>query len=154
MLYMIRLWVLHYTLPKYVFLGNFVIYLYYAWVILSLCIHYICAFIDMFMHIILVSVLKFLCMLYNILIGCTSSWVFFLSLSYARVILPLNCRYMCVHINMLWMLYLSLMRYVCVIHKIYSLVVLHLGNLFMNIYCIVFVCHCCHPHWLEFTKMC
>ena len=33
-------------------------------------------FIDMFMHIIPMSTLKILCILYNVLIGCTLSWEF------------------------------------------------------------------------------
>ena len=36
----------------------------------------------------------------------------------------------------LWMVYLSLLWYVCVIHTIWYLLVLHLGNFVMNISCI------------------
>ena len=38
----------------------------------------------------------------------------------------------------LWMLYLSLLRYVGALHTIFYLVALHLGNLVMRIYCIWF----------------
>ena len=38
----------------------------------------------------------------------------------------------------LWMLYICLLQYVDIIHTIWSLVVLHIGKLFMSIYYIIF----------------
>ena len=44
--------------------------------ILSLHLNYICVCIDMFVHHIMVSMLIYLSLLYNIIIVCTSSWFF------------------------------------------------------------------------------
>ena len=84
------------------FLGKFVIYTSCEGVILTLHLHYIFFFIDMFVHNITVSLLTFLCMLYNIIIGCTSSWEFssilLLCMVYSTTVL---------------FLYLRLYSYVC-----------------------------------------
>ena len=59
--------------------------------ILPLHLNYICVFIYMFVHHKTVSVLMYLFMLYNLIFGCTSSWVFFfLYLSCALVIPSLH----------------------------------------------------------------
>ena len=53
----------------------------------------------------------------------------------------------------LWMLYICLLRYFCVLHNIYSLFLLHLGNHVMNIYWILFLCYCHHTHLPPFKKV-
>ena len=58
------------------YLGNFVIYISWEGVILQLHLNYICICIDKFLKHITVSALICLCMLYNIIVGCTSSWLF------------------------------------------------------------------------------
>ena len=82
------------------FIWYFVIYLSCEWVIITLCLHYIITCIDKFVCSIPVSTFIIMYMLYNILIGCTSYWVLFLYISFAWVILPLYCHYICVHIHM------------------------------------------------------
>ena len=54
----------------------------------------------MFVHIIMLSVFLYLCMLYNLNVGYTSSWYFVLYLCGACVSPPLSHCYICVCINM------------------------------------------------------
>ena len=70
-----------------------------------LCVRYVCASyngvnIDMFVHLITVSVLLCLCMSYNIMVVYTSLWYFILYLSGAWVIPPLRHCYIYAGINM------------------------------------------------------
>ena len=74
-------------------------------------------------------------MLYNLIGGCTSSWVIFHNYS---LFMDYSVKFTFVFICLL-MLYIWLLRYVCVVHMIRSLFALHLGNLVMNIYCLIFV---------------
>ena len=65
---------------------------------------YVCAssnsvYIDIFVHIITLSVFLCLFMLYNLIVGNNSSWYFFLYLSCSWVITPLHHCYICVCIN-------------------------------------------------------
>ena len=55
----------------------------------------------MFVHLIMVSILLCLCMLYNITVGYTLSWYFVLYLSGAYVSPPLNHCYICVRIDII-----------------------------------------------------
>ena len=54
----------------------------------------------MFVHLITGSVLLCLCMLYNIIVGYTSSWYFFLYIPCAWVVTLLRHCYICVCINL------------------------------------------------------
>ena len=72
----------------------------------------------MFVNIIAVSVLLCLSMLYNLTVGYTSSWYFFIHLSGTYVSLPLRHCYMCVCINMFLNVISRVLRYVCVLHTI------------------------------------
>ena len=111
MLYVIRLWTLHFVLPKSVLNWKFChIYLLssgdystapelYVRLYLYVCESYNGVCIDIFVHIITVSVLLCLCMLYNLIGGYTSSWYFVPYLSCAWVIPPLYHSYICVYIN-------------------------------------------------------
>ena len=55
--------------------------------------------INIFMHLITVSVFLFLCMLYNIIVGYTSPWYFVIYLTCAWVVPPLHhcCIYVCIN---------------------------------------------------------
>ena len=86
--------------PSLFCIGKIVMCISFAGLILPLHLNYIWGFIDMFLHIITVSVLLYLCMLYNIIVGYTSSWVF-LYFSCARVITPLHHCYICICIHIL-----------------------------------------------------
>ena len=55
---------------------------------------------DIFVHIIMVSVLLCLCMIYNLIVGYTSYWCFVFYLSCIWVIPQLHYCYICVYINM------------------------------------------------------
>ena len=149
MFYVIRLYILHYALPKSIFHWK-VCYIYFWWSIYSstapelymgLYWYVFASFngvcIDMFVHTIIVSLLLYMCMLYNIIVVYTSSWYF--SIYCEWVIPPLRHCYICFCVNMFWMLYLWLLKYVCVHHMIVSLVALHIGNIGMHISCIIFV---------------
>ena len=68
-------------------------YLYY-------CAYYNGVCIDMSVHLITLSVLLFLCMLYNLTVGYTSSLYFVIYISCAYVISSLRHCYICVCINM------------------------------------------------------
>ena len=58
------------------FIGKFAIYITRAKVIMPLRHKYICICIDIFVHNIPIHAFIYFCMLYNILIGCTTSWFF------------------------------------------------------------------------------
>ena len=104
--------ILHYDLPKSALSCEFW-YLYFGWIIYSATASelylrlywYVCAFyngvcIEIFVHLIMVSVLLCLCMLYIIIVGYTSSWYFVLYLSCGWVIAPLSHCYIYVCITM------------------------------------------------------
>ena len=59
------------------FIGKFVIYISCSGVILTLHLNYIYFLVDIFVYHTTMSALIYLCMLYNLIVGCTSSWVFF-----------------------------------------------------------------------------
>ena len=128
-----------------------------TWLYMSLY-WYVCAYyngvcIYMFFHLITVSVLLYLCMLYNIIFGYTLSWYFFLyppvhGLFRHCVIVTSVFVLIC-----LCILYLWLLIYVCVLRTIWYLVALHLGNLVMHIHFILFVMPFFHPRWPTFTKV-
>ena len=61
-------------------LGKFYMYISYTVVILTLHLYYIRVCVDMFVYNIRVSTFICLCMLYNLIIGCASSWSFSISL--------------------------------------------------------------------------
>ena len=69
-------------------------------IFLYVCASYNGVCIDTFVYLITVSVLSWLCMLYNITAGYTSSWYFVLYLSSAYFIPPLRHGYICVCVNM------------------------------------------------------
>ena len=69
------------------------------WEIIPLHLNHNGVCIDMFVHIILVSELLCLCMLYNIIVGYTSSWYFILYCSREWVNPPLRHCYLYVCIN-------------------------------------------------------
>ena len=56
--------------------GEFLIHVPCEGVILPLHLPYICASMDIFLHHITVSEFIYMCMLYNLIVGCTSSLVF------------------------------------------------------------------------------
>ena len=58
-------------------LGNLNIYISVEGFIMQLHLNYICVFIDIFVHLRMVYVMLCLYMLYNILVGYTSSWFLF-----------------------------------------------------------------------------
>ena len=80
--------------------------------ILPLHLNYIYVFTDMFVHLITVSVLLFLCMLYNIIVGYNLSWCFVITLSCACVITPLSHCYICVCIDM-FVSFISMATSIC-----------------------------------------
>ena len=139
-LYAIHLWI--YTIRSLTIFFLVIIYIYTscAGVILPLHLYYICACIVIFLHNITVSTLTCLCMLYNIIIGCTSPWgfdsKFLLCMGYSDTALFFTSMFVLI---CLWMLYLFLMRCVGVLQKIYYLVVLNFEDLVMDISCIWFV---------------
>ena len=63
-------------------LDNFVIYISFAGVILPLHLHYIRTCIDIFVNNIIFHSFICLCILYNLIIRCTSYWEFFISLRF------------------------------------------------------------------------
>ena len=87
--------------PSLPCIGDFVRYISDEGFILPLHLNYICVCIDMFLHLIMLSVLLCLCMLYNITVVYTLSWYFVLYLSCAYVIPPLSHCYIFFCINML-----------------------------------------------------
>ena len=100
-------------------LGKFVIYNSCAGVILKLHLNCICVCIDMFVNNITVSTLICLRLLYNIIKICTLSWIFFYlslvhGLLYHCIIVTSAFELICLYI-----LYLCLLKYVCVIYTIY-----------------------------------
>ena len=56
-------------------IGNFVIYMSCSGANIPLNLNYVCVFIDMLVHHITVPELMCLCMSYNIIVYCTSSWL-------------------------------------------------------------------------------
>ena len=136
--------------PSLFCIGKFVIYisdevfilplhLNYIYVCIVMFVHfYNGACIDMLVHLIMVYVLLCICMLYNLNVGYTSYWCFILYPVYGLFrhcvivtsVFVLSC---------FLMLYMWLLRYFCVLHMIFSLVALHLGNIGMHSYCILFV---------------
>ena len=86
--------------PSLPCLGNLVRYISSDGFILPLHLNCICVHIDMFVHIIMVSLFLFFCMLYYITVEYTSYWYFVLYLSGAYVSPPLPHCYICVCINM------------------------------------------------------
>ena len=127
--------------PSLIFLGKFVIYTFCAGVILSLRLHYIWVCIVIFVHNITVSALIFLCMLYGLIFGCTSYLVFcHISSIYGLFFHCIVATFIFLFI-FLWILYLFLLLHVGVLRTIFSLVVIHLGNLAMHTSCIWFLCH-------------
>ena len=99
-------------------LGKFVIYNSCSGVILPLNLHCIWICIVMFVHNIMVSELKCLCILYNIIISCTSYWDFgsglllWMGLLHHCVIVTTMFVLIC-----LWILYLCFLRYVFVFYR-------------------------------------
>ena len=140
MFYVIRYWILHYTLPDYV-LSWEVCYVYFLYTSGSatepelylrfyqyVCVLYNGVWIDMFVYVIwsncwlyfILGVLFYIATMYDLFFHC--------------IIVTIKIVLIC-----LWMLYLCLLRYVGVLHKICSLVFLHIGKLFMHIYFVWFV---------------
>ena len=125
--------------PSLPCIENFVIYIYGELFILPLHLNYNGICIDMFVHIITVSIFLSLCMLYSLIFGYTSSW-YLCYISHAHGLFHHSVIFTSVFLLICWwILYLWLMQYVCVLHKICSLGALHLGNLIMYISCIWFV---------------
>ena len=86
------------------------------------------------------SALIFLIMLYNLIFGCTLSWLFCL------ISIPYMVFFHCIVVTFtfilicLWMFYLCLLWYVCVFNIICSLVVLHLWE-DCNQYLLYMICY-------------
>ena len=137
MFYVIHLCILHYAFPESILYWKFC-YIYFLFRSdsptapgLYLCLYgYVCAsynsvFVDMFLHVIqynyslyfIMGILSYISPMYGLLHHC------------AVVISTFLLIY-------LWISYIFLLKYVCVLHKICSYVVLHIGNHVMNIYCI------------------
>ena len=92
------------------------------------CASYNSVYIVMFVHLI-----QYNCWLYfilGILSHVSTMYGLFFNCIFVKFTFVLIC---------LWMLYIWLLWYVCVLHTICSLVALHLGNLVMHISCILFV---------------
>ena len=136
--------------PSLFYNGNFVIYFLYRgdsstapelYLCLYFYVWYVCAsyngfHIDMFVCLITVFLLLCLFMLYNLIFGSTSPWCFFyISLVHSLFHHCVIVKYVMVLI-FLCMLYIWSLQYVFLIHTIFSLVALHLGNLVMYISCI------------------
>ena len=95
----------HFTLraPQVCYILEFLLYISSLGMIIPLHLSYIYVCIDMFdmfVYLIMMSVLICLCMLYNIIFGYTSPGYFVLHLSVAWVIPPLHQCYIYVGINM------------------------------------------------------
>ena len=125
-------------------------YIYGEGLILPLYLNYNGVCIDMIVNIITVFVLiclcisqrclyYYVCVCYKIIVGCTSSWYFDLYLPCAWVIPPLHHFYIFFVIICLLILYLWFLIYIYMLHKIYSLVVLHIGN-YVNAYFLYIIC--------------
>ena len=128
------------------------LYIYFRWRIYSatepglylrlyffVCASYNGVCINIFWYPITVFVLLCVFMLHNIIVGYNSSWYYVLYLPCTWVFPPLH--HCCIFFALIWllMLYIWLLRYFFVLRMICSLVALHLGNLVMRIYCILFV---------------
>ena len=94
MFYIICLFILHNALPEPVFIGGFVLYISFTGLVMPLQLHYIYVCIDVCVHIIKIYMLIFLCMLYNIISGCTSYGLFLpisiLCMGYSSTVLYLH----------------------------------------------------------------
>ena len=98
--YVIHLCISHYVLPKSIFNWKVCcIYFLSRGNYLTAPELYMC-FIDMFVHLITVSVLLYFCMLYNIIVGYTSPWYFVIYLSCVWIISPLHHSYIYIFTNM------------------------------------------------------
>ena len=116
---------------------EFFIYVSCSGVVLPLHPNYICVGIDMFVHHITVSEFVYViqpnCWFYSILgIFYYISPMFGLFFHCIVVTFELALIF-------LWMSYICLLQHVGVLHNIYSLVLLHIGNIVSHILCILFV---------------
>ena len=146
---MICLCILNNTPPESIFLDKFVIYIYFVGVIWPMRLHYVFVSIDMFVHHITVSELICLCMLYNLIIVCTSYWIF-LYISCVWFIIPLRRCYICVWIHM-FVNIISMFNsiYLCTLH---DLIIVGTPT-WLILLCIFpyLLFHCFHPHWPVYT---
>ena len=150
--YVIRLCILHYALPKsilhckvcYIYFlsrGDYFtapeLYLHFYWCV---CASYNGVCIDMFVNLVTVYVFLCLCMLYYLIFGYNPYWYFVLYI-YPVHGLFLHCVILTSVLVLIFlcMLYLWSLWYVCVLHTIFSLVALHLGDISMHISCILIV---------------
>ena len=119
---------------------------------LYVCESYNGVCIDMFVHIIMVSVFLCLCMVYKITVGYNSSWYFVLYLSSAYVSPPLCHCYIFVCINLfvkviyiftanMFVYFIQYAPWLCYILGILSFI-------FTIYYCLF---RCRHPFWPAFT---
>ena len=120
--------------PSMICIGKFVIYISCVGVILPLNLNFICICIDIYVWIdIFVNFIPYNCRLYFIL-GIFS----YISPIYGLFSHCIVVTFIFVLI-FFWMLYLCLMQYAGVLHMVWCLVVLHIGNLVMQISRIWFV---------------
>ena len=116
-------------------------YIYFRWRIYSatatelyLCLYlYVFSFYNGVCIFMFVYVIQSNCWLYLILVFFSISPLFMGCSTTASLL------HLCVLLIFLWRLYLWLLQYVCVLHTIWSLVALHLENIVMHIYFILFV---------------
>ena len=155
MLFFILLRILQNAFPASTLSWEFC-YIYFRWRIYSATTTeiylrfylYVCAYyngdcIYMFVHIITVSRLLCLCLLYNLIVGCTSSWAFYhmspLCKGYYSTVLLLNS-----HLN----------YYVCkkpiYFYRAFCLCYI-LGMLSCIFPVYYLLCHFCHPCWRTCT---
>ena len=105
---------------------------------MTLHLDYICVCIDMFVHLITVS-LFYVCVCYTILLLVILHLGILFYISTMHGLFHHCIIVTCVFILIcLWMLYLWLLQYVWVPHNICSLVALHIGNRAIYISCILF----------------
>ena len=86
--------------PSLPCIGNFVINISGEEFILPMHLSYIYVRIDMFVNPLMMSILLYLCMLYNLTIGYTSYWYCVIYLPGAYISPPLRHCYICIYINM------------------------------------------------------
>ena len=118
-----------------------------TWIISAFLVRYDCTSYNILWVHMFVCVIQYNCWLYLIL-----EKISYISLMYGLFIHCTVVTFTIVLICLIF-LYLSLLRYVGVIHRIFYFVVLHIGKVFVNIFCIYFLCHFCHPRWPAFTKL-
>ena len=127
-LYVMRLFILHYALPNSVLYWVFC-YIYFLWMSYSSTM----ILSNLRLHWFFVYVKQSNCWLYFILVI-----LFYISpvhgLLYHFVTVTSVFVFIC-----LWMLYPRFLRYVGVIYTIYSLILIHLGRIFIYIYCKWFI---------------